>query len=132
MSAPSEAQRLQLASSDSAAGEARAFVHRVAGRLDPSLLEDLLLVVSELVTNSVIHGPGKAISIELAVRGAEHVSGEVGDEGPATPRQRIVDTGRHTPGGFGLMLVDRVTSRWGIRENSTHVWFELGSAPPAG
>lgn len=132
MNAPSEAQRVELTSSDSAPHEARAFVHRVAGHIDASVLDDLLLVVSELVTNSVIHGPGLTITVELAVTGTEHVRGEVGDEGTATPRQRVVDTGQATPGGFGLMLVDRLTSRWGVREGSTHVWFELGSTTAAG
>ena len=128
MSAPSEARRLELASSDSAAFEARAFVHQVAGHVNASLLADLLLVVSELVTNSVIHGPGQAITVELALKGTEHVRGEVGDQGAATPEQKVVDTGPGTPGGFGLMLVDRLTSRWGVREGTTDVWFELESA----
>jgi anti-sigma regulatory factor (Ser/Thr protein kinase) len=127
MSAPSEAQRVELASSDSSAQEARRFVHEVAGHLDASLLDDLLLVISELVTNSVVHGPGDLITVELAVLDSERVRGEVCDEGAPTPKQRVVDTGQNTPGGFGLMLVDRLTSRWGIRNNSTHVWFELGS-----
>ena len=29
-------------------------------------------------------------------------------------------------GGWGLHLVDQVATRWGVREGSTHVWFEIG------
>ena len=36
-------------------------------------------------------------------------------------------------GGRGLGIVERMTRRWGIREGTTHVWFELdpgGSGAP--
>jgi anti-sigma regulatory factor (Ser/Thr protein kinase) len=132
VNAPPAAQCLELVSSASAAHDARAFVHRVGGDLSGPLLDDLLLVISELVTNSVVHGPGHAITVVVAVTDAEHVRGEVRDDGVATASQRVVDTGRDTPGGFGLMLVDRLTSCWGIREGSTHVWFELAPVATAG
>jgi anti-sigma regulatory factor (Ser/Thr protein kinase) len=125
MSAPSDVQRVHLLCSDAAAHEARVFAQRVAGHLSEPLLEDLLLVLSELVTNCIVHGPGHAITVELTLVDAEHVRGEVCDRGTATPSQRVVDTGEDTPGGFGLMLVDRLASRWGIRPGSTRVWFEL-------
>ena len=28
-------------------------------------------------------------------------------------------------GGWGLHLVETLTERWGVREGSTHVWFEI-------
>jgi hypothetical protein len=33
-------------------------------------------------------------------------------------------------GGWGLHLVETLSRRWGVREGSTHVWFEL-AAPQA-
>jgi len=128
MSPSPEVQRLELAASDGAPLRARQFVERVAGELRAPLRADLLLVVTELVTNSVRHGPDRPITVELLVLDADHANGEVIDAGTATTAQRIADTGVDTPGGFGLMLVDRLSNRWGVREGSTHVWFELGAA----
>jgi hypothetical protein len=31
-------------------------------------------------------------------------------------------------GGWGLGIVDDLDSRWGVREGTTHVWFELERA----
>jgi anti-sigma regulatory factor (Ser/Thr protein kinase) len=129
MSTPSEALRVQLAASDSAPFEARKFVKQAAGRLSEPLLADLLLVVTELVTNSVRHGPEGRITVELDIAHPGRVRGQVGDEGVATAKQRIADTEPETPGGFGLMLVDQLSRSWGVREGTTHVWFELAPAP---
>jgi signal transduction histidine kinase len=123
-----EAQRIELAASDTAPFQARQFVERVASELSTALRSDLLLVVTELVTNSVRHGRDRPITVELEVLGAERVRGDVIDDGAATSAQRITDTGLETPGGLGLGIVDQLSRRWGVRQGSTHVWFELGPA----
>jgi anti-sigma regulatory factor (Ser/Thr protein kinase) len=88
----------------------------------------LRLLVSELVTNAVRHVNRSSQPIVLAVRideGAVRV--EVGDGGagfrPGKPKPRGAD------GGFGLFLVERMATRWGVdTQDGTRVWFELDLA----
>jgi anti-sigma regulatory factor (Ser/Thr protein kinase) len=106
--------------------------HELEGWLPPSLHESergaLRLLVSELVTNSIRHVPGSDGKIVLAVRiGARAIRVEVHDGGvgfkPGKPEPRGAD------GGFGLFLVERMASRWGVdTRNGTRVWFELDIA----
>jgi anti-sigma regulatory factor (Ser/Thr protein kinase) len=87
----------------------------------------LRLLVSELVTNSVRHVSGSApvvLAVSIDPR-AIHV--EVRDAGdgfkPGKPTPRGAD------GGFGLFLVERMASRWGVdTRDGTRVWFELDLA----
>ncbi|MFH8796446.1 ATP-binding protein [Streptomyces sp. NPDC017941] len=90
--------------------------------------EDVLLVVSELVTNACLHaeGPdelrlssdGKVLRIEVADRGA-------GQPAPRTPHR----AGR--PGGHGMFIVQRLCLDWGVVRASDSegktVWAELGA-----
>ncbi len=95
--------------------------------LVPEVLEDLRLVVSELVANSVKFGPGRPIRVELDVEPPDHVRGEVVDQGGGDVVHIRPEPG--VQGGFGLWLVDRLALRWGVAEGSTHVWFVLGEDP---
>ena len=54
----------------------------------------------------------------------ERVVGEVVDEGQGFEREVRV-RGPEEVGGRGLQIVDALSSRWGIHEGTTHVWFEL-------
>ncbi|MFH8609561.1 ATP-binding protein [Streptomyces sp. NPDC018029] len=90
--------------------------------------EDVLLVVSELVTNACLHaeGPdelwlssdGKVLRIEVSDRGT-------GQPAPRTPHR----AGR--PGGHGMFIVQRLCLDWGVVRNSggtgKTVWAELGA-----
>jgi len=94
-------------------------------------LETLLLLVSEVVTNAVIHsrGPADAPIVLTASVTGEKVEVAVVDAGdgftPPEPR-RPQASDRMTIGGYGLYVVDRAASRWGVdREGGTRVWFEL-------
>jgi anti-sigma regulatory factor (Ser/Thr protein kinase) len=100
----------------------RAAEQLFADALDRSRLGDLALVVSELVTNAVVHGRG-AIALKLQ-RDGEIVRGEVVDEGGGFERE-IRERGPDDLGGRGLMIVESLSSRWGVYEGTTHVWFEL-------
>jgi anti-sigma regulatory factor (Ser/Thr protein kinase) len=114
----------------SAAGSARNALLALDGRLDGTLLEDLRLLVSELVTNSVRHPeipPDALVRIDVQVT-RDMVRVEVADEGGGfEPRPRDLD--RNRPGGWGLYLVDRLADRWGVmRKGLTRVWFEIDRA----
>jgi anti-sigma regulatory factor (Ser/Thr protein kinase) len=92
--------------------------------LDPDVADDTLLLVSELVTNGVKYGGAGPLRLEIDASGPRRLCGEVIDQGSGfVPRTR--DRPDTEPGGWGLHLVDRLTDRWGVREGSTHVWFEI-------
>ena len=100
----------------------------------PEQEHKLLLLVSELVTNSVRHaGLSPQERIRLRCRcDAEAAHVEVCDAGRAAglPRRRQADVQDPVPGGFGLNLVDAMADRWGVdrRAAETCVWFELARA----
>src|SRR5690349_25047119 len=106
-----------------AVGIARGEVRRwVADALDPRRLADLVIVVVELVTNTVVHGRGD-IRLRLQLD-AGSVQGKVIDAGTGFAyRPRAV--GPTEVGGRGLLVVDRLTTSWGVYEGTTHVWFEM-------
>jgi anti-sigma regulatory factor (Ser/Thr protein kinase) len=109
----------------SAPSEARAMLDALAAELAPETLGDLRIVVSELVSNAVKYGPGSPIHLELDVFAPDRVRGEIADDGNPSSAPRIHERpGAH--GGYGLRLVDGLTTAWGIHEGSTDVWFEVG------
>jgi anti-sigma regulatory factor (Ser/Thr protein kinase) len=80
------------------------------------------LLISELVTNSVQHGAGDKVTVLIDAEDPGVLRCEVIDDGSGfVPRGR---EGREI-GGWGLDLVERMTQSWGVREGSTHVWFEM-------
>lgn len=96
-------------------------------RLGPPVLDDMRLLVSELVTNCVLHGGAsdrRKITVRTAVR-EDSVLTEVCHDGPSfLPPSEWPDV--ESPGGLGLFLVDQMSSAWGIAEDcETCVWFEL-------
>jgi anti-sigma regulatory factor (Ser/Thr protein kinase) len=93
------------------------------GKVDASVLPDLRLLVSELITNSVKYGGDGPVRLEVTAS-EKRVRAEIIDQGPGfTPKRRDDDLER--VGGRGLHLVDQLTSEWGTYEGSTHVWFEF-------
>jgi anti-sigma regulatory factor (Ser/Thr protein kinase) len=90
------------------------------------LRDDVHLVVSELVTNSVLHA--KADHVELhAQTNSDCVRIEVTDPGPGFDQNEA----RREPsltgeGGYGLHIVDRLADRWGVKRNDhARVWLEI-------
>jgi anti-sigma regulatory factor (Ser/Thr protein kinase) len=88
-----------------------------------------LVVLSELVTNAVLHG---AEPIEVCVSGvgdALRIEVSDGDAQSARLVPRAQQPGR--PGGFGLHIVDALARRWGteVREDGKTVWAEIGPDP---
>lgn len=87
------------------------------------------LLVSELVTNAVTHGRGRiTLKAQLSDR---NLLVEVLDEGGGFERElRARDLQSPGPGGWGLRIVDTESSRWGVRRDRSHVWFELERPVP--
>ncbi|MFE0136004.1 ATP-binding protein [Streptomyces sp. NPDC059037] len=76
------------------------------------LVQGLLLIVSELVTNAVRHAAllSPMLAVEVAV-GAEWVRVSVEDDHPYRPTALIADHGQ--TGGRGLLLVREITQEAG-------------------
>ena len=92
--------------------------------------DDLRLLVSELVTNSVLHGgagPDDRVQVHVE-RPDNRTRVEVCDNGHGWTkmmRSTSLDS-EQPPGGWGLMLVGALADRWGVRAGKrTCVWFEL-------
>lgn len=99
----------------------------LGAELDRSGLEDAPLLVSELVTNAVVHGRGR-IQLRAQLddgRLLVHVF-DGGDGFAPSIRERRVDGG----GGRGLGIVEAAASQWGVRQGTADVWFELDRRPP--
>jgi anti-sigma regulatory factor (Ser/Thr protein kinase) len=85
------------------------------------------LLISEIVTNAVVHGPlGPAATVVLHFETLGDVlQAEVSDDGAG-----FVPHGRHggqdNGSGWGLHIVEQLASAWGVDgDSSTRVWFEL-------
>ncbi|MEA2495562.1 MAG: hypothetical protein QOJ29_3473 [Thermoleophilaceae bacterium] len=82
------------------------------------------LIVTELVTNAVRHGPGGPV--ELAINaGGNGFRGEVADPGPGIERTKLVRRRANEEGGRGLFLVDALSNSWGLSSDRSRVWFEV-------
>jgi anti-sigma regulatory factor (Ser/Thr protein kinase) len=108
----------------SAPAQARRAVEQFGEALDPTVVPDVKLLVSELITNSVKYGGEGEVELILRSESPRHIHVEVVDQGVGfvpTARARP----KTEPGGWGLHMVEALTQRWGVREGSTHVWFEI-------
>jgi anti-sigma regulatory factor (Ser/Thr protein kinase) len=98
-------------------------------RCGAELLSDALLVVTELVTNALLHGHGVPV-VRLAARPGR-LRIEVVDGSPLLPVRRTAGP----DGGWGLGLVERLAAAWGATQVGPQkvVWAELSepSATPA-
>jgi anti-sigma regulatory factor (Ser/Thr protein kinase) len=94
--------------------------------------EKTMLLVSELVTNSVRHaatGPADAVGLVVSISAID-LRVEVLDGGPGFDRPVRLDGEIEGGGGLGLRLVDQIADRWGVQPGQrTRVWFELDREP---
>lgn len=121
---------IPLPSTPASIGRARVFVRDTAGGLGPGLVEDAVLLTSELVTNAVRHGGANiALSTES---GPDYLVVSVHDDGGRFLVGDLVAPPPHVASGRGLQMVHRVAGRWGVRndddpDGGKTVWFCLGS-----
>src|SRR5206468_3973976 len=98
--------RVQFESGRAAAGWARSALLPLDRQVEQVVLEDVRLLVSELVTNSVRHADMRRnghVHLEVAVENG-HLRVQVADTGTGfEPRPRKDDATK--PGGWGLFLV---------------------------
>ncbi|MGW7515222.1 ATP-binding protein [Streptomyces sp. NPDC054796] len=131
--------QLEIGSDPMEVGRARRWARsRLAGcgiDADEPLAETLILLISELVTNAVVHtGAPAVLRMLLPVRPVPRESGavrvEVADVSSRPPRQRQAD-GDDT-NGRGLELVSGLADRWGWEreEGGKNIWCELDCDRP--
>ncbi len=116
---------LDLPQAMSSVGAARGFVRQKVTEWElDQLLEDALLVISELTTNAITHAES-GCRVRLALNSAT-LRIDVLDGGSGTPEPHAATT--TDEGGRGLAIVDAVTSAWGLEivpGNGKLVWAEL-------
>jgi DNA-binding NarL/FixJ family response regulator len=117
-------QRTRLGQDVTASAAARRFVEETLARWDcASVLDTVNLLVSELVTNAVIHARSEA---DVAVRlTADAVRVEVSDQASGAPARRVADD--EATSGRGFEIVEALASAWGVEPGPTGktVWFEV-------
>ena len=102
----------------------RSFLNRIDSHLPKPTREGLALATTEVVSNAMRHGDGPIrVGVSWLAGTARVIVRSGGREfswhgRPAVAAER---------GGWGLVIVDRVADRWGIRrvQDGNEVWFEL-------
>ena len=119
-----------LTRDDDAPAAARHRLEAFRDELDPLMYEDLALLTTELVANSVRHaGPrgGDHVALDFSLT-AGLVRLEVRDGGPGFKFVPRAD-GDTSPYHWGLQIVERLADRWAVvprnGNGTTCVWFEL-------
>ncbi|MHA4775825.1 ATP-binding protein [Streptomyces sp. MSC1_001] len=126
--------QLEVGPDPAEVGRARRWARsRLAGSgigADEPLAETLVLLISELVTNAVVHtGCPAVLRMLFAAEGGVRV--EVADTSDRPPRPRHAE-GEDT-NGRGLELVDGLADRWGWEPEGVgkSIWCEVDRAPAA-
>ncbi|MER7763932.1 ATP-binding protein [Streptomyces sp. NPDC097619] len=148
VAAPGQTRRLLLRGPAGAVGRCRDFTRealadwewiRPAGAApeDPeaaeerlAVVEDVLLLVSEVVTNACLHAGGPT---ELVLRhGPTGLRVEVTDHSTTAPRMRRGQDAAQ-PGGHGLVVLGRLARSWGWAPAPVGktVWLEVDPPRPA-
>lgn len=110
---------LQVEPTTQAPRLSRGQLAEIRSALEPKF-DDVAVVISELVTNSVRYGTGTD-DISVQVEASEdRIRVEVSDSGPG------FDKDAPRGDGMGLDIVDRIADRWGVSFNSRcTVWAEI-------
>lgn len=92
-------------------------------RVQDRFVEDMLILVSEVVTNACVHTSGpRGLVVDCT---PERLRIEVTDPSPVLPVPRVPDP--EWPGGYGLFVVQRLARAWGSepRDGGKAVWLEV-------
>lgn len=128
-SLPREAQieaSLRLRPVPTSAAEARRFIDvTLTGWGCEALVDSVVLLVSEVVTNAILHARSD-IEIRVGDRGAM-IRVEVTDQGEGDPVRRAF--GEDATSGRGLAILEQVASAWGVTRTAGGklVWFEVAA-----
>jgi anti-sigma regulatory factor (Ser/Thr protein kinase) len=124
---PATACSIRIASTPAAPAAARAALRWLQPHVEAGRYESLRIAVTELVANAVEHGGNGADDVvEVAIRLDERSARvDVTDAGRRfTPPLPVPAPPLDSPRGRGLMLVERLTDRFGVAGPS-HLWIEI-------
>jgi anti-sigma regulatory factor (Ser/Thr protein kinase) len=92
-------------------------------------MHDVLLLVTELVTNAVRHAQvDETAAVEVGVVTTPSVLRVAVTDPGGYDTPHLQELNPEIPGGMGLFLVDEISDRWGIERRgagANRVWFEL-------
>jgi anti-sigma regulatory factor (Ser/Thr protein kinase) len=126
-------QKIELAPEVASCSRARRFVLASLAHAPDDMRDDASLLVSEVVTNALLHAHGP-VTVEVRQRGGgcRIAVSDGSSTGPAEKGYRADDATGH-----GLQLLERVATAWGWErtDSGKQVWFDLGrpvgDAPPS-
>ncbi|EPH39353.1 hypothetical protein STRAU_7588 [Streptomyces aurantiacus JA 4570] len=112
-----------------ARGHLRDLLHDWA---DPDQVDSAVLLVSEMITNVLVHTDGDALLVAEVTgeEGTRRLRVEVADSSDDLPHKR--HPGELASSGRGLVLMELLAERWGVdpRGEGKSIWFELYEASP--
>ncbi|WP_063734528.1 ATP-binding SpoIIE family protein phosphatase [Streptomyces sp. RTd22] len=99
---------------------------------DPDQVESAVLLLSEMVTNVLVHTDGDALLVAEVSgrRGSRRLRLDVADGSDELPHRRR--PGELASSGRGLMLMEMLADAWGVdpRGDGKCIWYELHERPP--
>lgn len=118
---------LELPTGTDAPATARRFVTEHAADLPTRVRYDAQLLVSEIVTNAVVHGrPTITLRVSIDPPGIGVAVHDTGESLPGAPPDGVDPA---APSGRGLLIVQALATAWGITpsdpEPGKTVWFRL-------
>ncbi|MGP3998588.1 ATP-binding SpoIIE family protein phosphatase [Streptomyces sp. 8N706] len=99
---------------------------------DPEQVDSAVLMVSEIITNVLVHTDGDALMVAEAAgeRSARRLRVDVSDASDELPHRRR--PGEMASSGRGLLLLEILADSWGVdpRGEGKCIWFELYEGSP--
>ncbi|MFI6082511.1 ATP-binding protein [Streptomyces sp. NPDC051217] len=96
-----------------------------AGVRDHDVVGTVQLLVSEIVTNAIVHGTANSVSFQITCDTAGDVLIQVDDHSSGGPEVR--EAGPDDEGGRGMQLVICLARDWGRKGTCTWCTFAVGS-----
>ncbi|OON81132.1 hypothetical protein B1H18_09195 [Streptomyces tsukubensis] len=88
----------------------------------PAVIDSAELLLTELVTNALRHGPDHNIDVRVHLRSGRCV---IAVTDGSSDRPELRDPGPTEEGGRGLLLVDALACAWGVSSDGTTTWCAL-------
>jgi anti-sigma regulatory factor (Ser/Thr protein kinase) len=104
----------------------RIVANELSDHVSDRVLEDVQLMVSELVTNGIVHGSAgddDPVVLDLCLNGV--IECHVLDHGAGFATRFRKDRVEDSPGSWGLQVVEQLSDLWGMEcsPQRTEVWF---------
>ncbi len=129
---PARQVRYDVPSDVSGVGAVRQDVVSAVGEWGFEATADLEVVLSELITNAIVHG-GRPSRVRCRLLDPGYIEVAVDDDGPGTPEVQEGDD--RSSGGRGLAIVQALAASWGVDvrpDDGKTVWARLGAPASEG